>query len=160
MVISTHSVVGGVTAGVLTGVPFLGFLVGILTHYILDYFPHWDYRLRTTHGEAMNAKNLYFDLTRLILDAFLALVFLSIVFWFGSLSLIVVLSGALGGILPDIFQLIYKKIIKTEPFESFQKIHDFFHTSNKIQPLKGILVQVFLILFFVFLGLSFPSPVV
>jgi len=95
---STH-LVAGAAAGIMAESPAEGFVLGVLTHVILDLIPHHDHESVTT----------------CILDCVLGTaVFLAVIAVFHPEMKII--WGALGGVLPDIeiamyhFRLIRKRV--------------------------------------------------
>jgi hypothetical protein len=142
-------VVGGALAQISKANPILAFVMGFLSHYILDIIPHWDYPLLSSSksktgnpldGEIVIGRGFLVDLVKVGADF---LIGLSIVLFFfepngfsillNPLALIKspILWGSFGGILPDILQFIYYKT-KREPLTSFQKFHDFMHSRMRL----------------------------
>lgn len=60
MLFAAHLIVGG-TVGQLIGNPIVAFIVGIISHFILDHIPHTDHSRNKSH--IREAIFLIFDLT-------------------------------------------------------------------------------------------------
>lgn len=52
MTLATHIVAGAAAAKIFSANPAQAFLVGCLSHYILDSIVHWDYKLRAFPSES------------------------------------------------------------------------------------------------------------
>lgn len=156
MILSTHSIVGAATA-VASSNPITGFIAALLSHYILDTIPHWQYNLKSRKlsekkdeiVDMVVGKNLFYDFLRIGIDIMFRLLISLLFIWNGSIdNLILILSGVAGGVLPDALQFLYLKI-KKEPLISIHRFHGYFH--NKLdwskKPLLGISIQVVIILF-------------
>jgi len=156
MTLTTHSVVGGALAKALTINPVIAFAVGVAGHYLIDSLPHWEYNLcsaKLDPNDRMNddmvlGRNFIFDLGKIGLDFLLGLLLAVLFFYDPSRpeSLFVVLAGVAGGVMPDFLQFVYMKT-RCEPFKTFQKLHDYFHTSLqlKTRPYLNIIIQTLVI---------------
>ena len=116
----------------------------------MDAIPHWHYKL------ASYVKNLEDPLKDDIGTDGLAGFVLAVYFFKGKDGFLnpssPVLAGALGGILPDLFQFTYWKIRK-EPLLALQKFHLFIHTKKHIVgALPEIIYQVVIIVVAIFLS--------
>lgn len=148
MIITTHSVVGAVSAYSLTNNPVLALLIGIVSHFVLDAIPHWDYPLNANEPNP-TLKGFVIDIMRVSLDLILG--FLLVLLFVQGLTTFnpIVWAGALGGIIPDIFQFLGRRLPKT-PLFIFVKFHDIFHTKKELKEhyIYGILFQVLLVALF------------
>jgi hypothetical protein len=45
--LSTHAIVGGAIASLISSHPLLAAVAGFTSHFVIDAIPHWDYRLRS-----------------------------------------------------------------------------------------------------------------
>jgi len=152
MILSTHSVVGAVSAYSLTNNPFIALLVGIVSHFVLDAIPHWDYTLNTNEPNP-TIKGFVIDAARVSLD--LTLGFLLVLLFVQGINDFnpIIWAGVLGGIIPDIFQFLGRRLPKT-PLFLFVKFHDIFHTKKELKAhyLYGVLFQFFVVVLFLFLS--------
>ncbi|MCX6702284.1 MAG: hypothetical protein NTW60_00180, partial [Candidatus Wolfebacteria bacterium] len=133
MILTAHMLTGGAIGRLVPQNPLLAFILGFLSHFILDAIPHSEYELKSLirnkeNHEAQDmvlGKNFARDIFVIGLDFFLGIFLCLVIFKNGvgifdpSLSM---LSGALGGALPDALQFLYFKIRK-EPFTTLQKFH-------------------------------------
>lgn len=154
MVLGAHAIIGGAVASATGFDPSLSLVAGWASHYLCDYFPHWDYKLRSAKVDLANPLNndlvlgrdFCFDLVKLFSDVLLGLALVLI--FFVNLAkpenLPAVMAGAIGGLLPDLFQFVYMKL-RREPFTTMQKIHNRVHSPSKKlkeKPLLGFLFQL------------------
>jgi hypothetical protein len=155
MTLTTHAVVGA-TLATLTPNPVLGFIIGFGSHYFLDAIPHWSYAVESIKKDEKNSlntsmtisKDSYNDLLKIGIDGIFGLLLsFVLVGMFHSHSFLVILMGALGGMTPDALQFCYWNW-KHEPLITFQRLHNWAHTSKRIddKPVIGILSQVLIIL--------------
>jgi hypothetical protein len=160
MTLTTHAVVGAAVAKIIGVNPAFGFLGGMASHYVLDSIIHWDYRLKSKcmdfekPAEEFPVKRIFYDINFFIdllkVGIDLALGFVLVFLFFprpDSYMNYILLSGAVGGVLPDLLQFVYFKF-KKEPFITFQKIHTWAHSQKKLDnfPVLGFSLQAFIIL--------------
>ena len=141
MLFTTHSIVGA-AVGVATGNPALGFAIGFLSHHVLDSIPHFDQgsfyisRQRAPYlGKFAESERDGFngrDWVMLIIDMFLAITAFSLILFLNpQKSWLLILAGALGGLMPDIIgssPLWPKKMAeKIKLAGVYRKFHSFFH---------------------------------
>lgn len=163
MTLTTHMVAGAAAARLFATHPVQAFLIGWLSHYILDAIVHWDYPLSAytspkndpTSASIYFNKSLFFDLFKTGLDALLGLiaVFLIVLPESKTLPLFVFL-GAAGGLVPDFLQFVYG-VSKLKMLGVLQRFHHFMHAegSFKNRPIIGISFQIgIIILIAVFLA--------
>jgi hypothetical protein len=151
MVLATHAFAGGILAAAITGNPAGAFAVGIVSHFLLDAIPHWDYfdklrssRVSENYLEADMVVNKYFwsDLLIIFADCLFGVILLASVVFFRKYLLVPALFGMIGGIIPDTFHFLYFKI-RREPFTSIEKFHHFIHADKKkIKSAPGIAFQL------------------
>lgn len=99
MTLSTHAAVGIIIAE-WTGNPLLGFIIALISHYVLDMVPHGDEFVywRYIHNKDDRIAKTAATIDILILSLILTLLLTYGDDFHGSLTLL----GALGGILPDL----------------------------------------------------------
>ena len=156
MVLATHAVTGAALAQLVPEHPFAAFCIGFCSHFILDTIPHWDYPLKSNRenkenrlaGDIVVGKDLASDLMKIGSDATLGII-LSIFFFFPHTPMqsLVLLCGAIGGMLPDPLQFAYYKIRK-EPLISLQKFHMWIHAKLHLKdyPLPGATLQLLFVI--------------
>jgi hypothetical protein len=154
MTLATHIVIAGaITRPIASAHPLILFAVSLLSHYLADAIPHWDYKIASIDEKAKeNVDTLEWqfkdprfwkDVTRFAFDA---LVGFGILLFFTHPQTLpeflkIVLIAA-GGVLPDFLQAVYFTR-KAEFLKFAQRIHDFFHTNIRLgpYPLIGIPFQ-------------------
>lgn len=155
MTLGTHAVVGASIAALLPTHPALAFFGGFISHFILDSIPHWDYPLRSLQGrdgpkmdrDLRLGKSFIIDLFRVGIDALIGIT-VALLLFHGSRSFpYVLLSGAVGAMVPDALQFVYFKLRK-QPLISLQRFHIFIHAVNDLndRPFLGIACQVAIVL--------------
>lgn len=147
MFLTVHATAGA-AVGALAGNPTAGFLLGILSHAVLDIIPHGDEALgpqcaghSCTHGDEMRF------IARLgIIDGVVMLAVLTLLLqpW-TVLPSWSVLAGIAGAILPDVLQGLGYFQLRTKVFARFKEWHDVVHV--KIIPFEtpvavGMLTQL------------------
>ena len=166
MILSAHAVVGAGLAVVAKANPLTAFVMGFLSHFVLDAIPHWDYPLKSGSGgrsapmyeDMAIGKDFIFDLLKIIADALLGIALVMFVFKpeFRSLSDILtsgIYWGVVGGMLPDFLQFLYFKI-KREPLITLQHFHAWIHEKEKKLNDRNIIgpaLQIVLIIFCIYL---------
>lgn len=145
MVLATHLVVGVSLAQVFApSKPVLGFGLGLVSHFLFDALPHWDYQL---NSQFKNGKTFISDLVKISTDLALGLLIMATVFWLAGLSWSWSVGfGAGGAVLPDLCQFAYAKL-RWRPLRYLQIFHQAVHTKIELRgrPLAGISAQLLLI---------------
>ncbi len=157
MILSPHAIVGAAIANLAPEHPELGFVLAVGSHYMLDMIPHRDYDIdgffdRDAKSFKSIIRNFKAQLTLLMIAADFA-VGIGIAFLIFARSparALATLLGILGGVLPDLLQFFYYTF-KKRPWTITQKVHDFFHSENRMldKPVTGSVVQVCAIILFV-----------
>jgi len=141
MIISVHFLAGGVI-GEAIGNPFLAFLLGIVLHFVLDAIPHFDNVLK--NGK-WNYRQVIFTALDAAATAWILFVYLKPDIYLAS----PLLWGALGGVLPDLFDNIpFLTIRNTKLGKPFHKFHNSIH-SKPPGWFIGSLTQILVVIFFV-----------
>lgn len=140
MILLSHSIIGVAAASVFPSNPMLAFSVALASHYIMDAIPHWDYKLLSSkedsktplNNDIVIGENFIFDLRNVFIDALLGVIISFLLFYFFGFghSVLILIVGIIGGIIPDILQFVYFKIRK-EPFKSLYIFHNFIHSCHK-----------------------------
>jgi len=151
MILTTHAVTGATLATLMPSNPILGFAIGFGSHFVLDSIPHWDYSLKSSkrdkekplNSDLVINKDFFKDLIKIGIDGLLGLT-LSLLL-LGVLrhqSILVILCGAIGGMMPDFLQFVYFKW-RHEPLVSLQKFHIWMHAKRNLKnkPVLGIFYQ-------------------
>lgn len=139
MTLTAHAITGAALASLTPSQPLLGFAVGFASHFILDAIPHWDYRLASVKEDKNNPMNddmeingdFVKDIFKIGLDGLIGLLFSYLIFGiYMKFSIIAILCGAIGAMLPDALQFVYMKW-RHEPLKSLQKFHRWIHADKK-----------------------------
>ncbi len=145
MTLATHIVVAGAvvhTVGIQS--PWWAIPIAIATHYAADAIPHHDYAPEMITQDPKNLMDIRVsfaphlilkDTVKIGTDAAVGLGSLFL-FWNTGPETArtpLLLSAALGGILPDALQMIYG--IWKKPLAWIQRIHDFFHHPDRTREL-------------------------
>lgn len=158
MTLATHIVIAAAVTKPLTLSPFIGFFIGVISHYLSDAIPHWDYRLHSILDKGLDAPSedkrtidyalFVKDIRNTALDFFIGLGVALFLFWPITMQeFLYVLLVSFGGVLPDFLQGVY--FTGKAPFlKPVQKFHDLMHTDIKLgrYPLIGIPLQAVIVL--------------
>jgi hypothetical protein len=146
MILSTHAVVGGALASLLPSHPVAAFAVGFASHFVIDAIPHWDYPLRSislgpgARNQVRFTPALARDVAMTAFDAVVGLV-IAIVFFATPSTIVAVLAGAVGAMLPDALQFVHT-LYPHEPLASLQRLHRWFHTKHQLRWPIGVSSQM------------------
>lgn len=150
MILIPHEIVGAAITNIFPDHPVFGFSLALASHYALDMIPHSDYDIggfidtdaKTVKSIFRNTK-AYFDMIFVGFDIFLGGLLSFLFFVRDEKTLYLTLLGIIAGILPDFLQFVYLKW-KVQPWIFFQKIHDMFHSPNKMKEniVLGYVLQV------------------
>ncbi len=151
--ITPHTIVGA-AVGSVTGNSGVAFLLGFLSHHLLDALPHID--LNNFYHEA-NVDRRYNRLDYLVigLDALVAVLVLWVFFRFGSHGGGGYWWGALGGITPDLIDNHpWRQITRQWPLlKQYHRFHHWFHLPTKFQTkyfALAMTVQILVVLLGIF----------
>lgn len=157
MTLTTHIVAGAAGARLFASSPVEGFIIGWLSHYVLDSIIHWDYPLASANPEIFTAesngklslknKAVIGDFIKVSIDVllgfFLAFTFLD---YRSDPRYLLILAGGLGSVIPDFLQFVFV-VWKNKYIRHFQRFHNMLHAKTDIndRPILGIASQVALI---------------
>jgi len=150
MILTPHSIVGAAIANLMPENPELGFALAYASHYALDVIPHRDYDIdhffdkdQKTFRSIFTSAKAGMNLLIIGFDFLIGAGICFLLFVRNRQTLIATLAGIAGGVLPDVLQFIYFTF-QNHPWKIFQKIHDFFHSADKMidRPVQGIVVQI------------------
>src|SRR4051812_31540781 len=116
MTLATHAITGAAIASFMPTHPVAAFAAGFASHFLLDAIPHYDYPIfsDSIHPKKKDSpvkidRTLIIDAIDFSVDGIIGIA-LSVYLFVFPASLIVILAGAVGGILPDPLQVVAKKI--------------------------------------------------
>jgi len=159
MILTTHAIVGAAAGRIFTN-PFLAFVAGFASHFLADSIPHWDYHLNAFDPDKREKENKVFtrefaaDAARFLPDLIIGIIAAIFIFRSGNnllYSPVSLLAGILGGLLPDMLEMIYLKF-HTKFLSGLSDFHNFIHHRTKLTPFKGLTTQVLTIIIVVILS--------
>jgi hypothetical protein len=165
LTLTTHAIVGGAIASMMTSHPILGIGLAFMSHFILDALPHWDYPIRSSSinpkiaGPMKYDRDLLIDVLVIGLDASLGLG-LALFLFASRETCLLVFCGACAAILPDALQFAYMRFPR-EPLVSLQRFHRWAHTSRSMNKrlVIGVLSQLVFVVIIV-LAVRIVSPLI
>lgn len=146
MLLSVHATVGAII-GENVGTPLLAFVLGFISHFILDIIPHGDEALiKAYRNNFKNRGMLYL----IIFDIISTFILLSLLFYFKQINFNpIVIWGIIGTVIPDFMVGVYE--ITNKHFKRTHKLHYWIHDGLNLKttwtmPLKmGLIVQIIII---------------
>lgn len=146
MLFTTH-ILAGAALGATTDSPGIAFGIGLVSHHLLDWIPHFD------TGSLFNGKKRPKNLTPqeffiASLDVMMGLGFLAII-WLTTNQPITIFWGAIGGVIPDLadnIPVVKDKFRQTTFGSWFHAFHVKFHKTLPIAKIIGGLAIQFLII--------------
>ncbi len=160
MLFTTHAIVGA-AIGAASPNPTLGFILGALSHHVLDSIIHFDQGSLHRDPQGPNYLNRRFfvpkikftptDWKMLFSDFALAGVLFGFILFSKPLEALPhIIAGTLGGLFPDLLHgspLWSAKLIKKNRLVAkYNSLHTFFHwTAGLKQKYLGLLTQIILI---------------
>jgi hypothetical protein len=158
MTLATHIVAGAVAAKFISNHPVEAFVVGAVSHYLLDTIPHWDYKINSFVAPDENKplekkvrfdKGIFLDIGKVVLDVFIGFALIFVLNFFVSenpLNIWLLFAAAIGGAAPDFAQFLYG-LWKVWPLKKIQDLHNWVHAKIKLdnRPEVGVPLQFILI---------------
>lgn len=163
MILVTHSIIG-TSLGVLQSSPYAAFFVGLVSHFLTDMIPHWEYSVAGLK-KAAEKSELKKTLLKIFLDGLLGVVAPIWIFSIGGFvtdwqSFLVLFAAILGAMIPDALQGVKLVFNKNRLLHVYQTMHDSIHyaifkdnLNMREHPVLGITLQV--LLCFGFLAFAF-----
>ncbi len=153
MILATHAIIGGAIGKLLPNHPILAFTLGFASHFVADAIPHWHYPLfsaKIDKKDPMNNDMLFnkwfvVDLFNIGIDCLLGIA-VAVVFLHPPIaldaSLVSILAGAIGAVIPDALQFVFWKL-PDRPLRALQRFHIWIHSKTDIDAyhLSGIAMQ-------------------
>ena len=156
MTLATHAIVGAAAASLTPARPLWGFILGFVSHFLIDAIPHWHYPLGSIEKDKANQlnndmsvfdKKFPLDLFKMGSDALLGML-LSLFFFKAQYPYIfsAAFIGAVAGVLPDALQFVHMKW-RHEPMISLQRFHLWIHAKKDLddQTFRGVSYQILII---------------
>ena len=124
MTLTTHATLGAVI-GRAVGTPFLAFLFGFISHFLIDMVPHGDTGL--SDNFRVHKRKRKQAVAYVVVDAVVAIFFVLLLANTRDIDSVRTFSwGIVGAVLPDLLVGIYQ-ITKTRLLRWFNTLHFFFH---------------------------------
>ena len=155
MTLTTHSIIAAAATKPLAAMnPILAFVIAIISHYLSDAIPHWDYPLTSIENPEnkenrrweFNRKAIIRDVSSMAFDGMLGIAIVVIAVRPATAhEWIWVIAAIIGGSLPDFLQGLY--IFTLKFLRHHQWLHDIFHTNIRLgpYPLVGIPFQLVIV---------------
>jgi hypothetical protein len=145
-----HFFTGASLASTLSSNPTSSFLIGFLSHHLLDYLPHFDTNLFKEKGE--NIKTWPKEAWFLVIFEFFDFLVLYLLFFYNHKNLwLNSFFGGLGGIFPDIISIFFRSFYQTE--NKIVKNYLYLHTKkfHFRKPIEKNLILATIMYFLVFI---------
>jgi len=124
MTLTTHATLGAVI-GHAVGIPYLAFIFGFISHFLIDMIPHGDTGL--SDNFRVHKRRRKHVVAFVMIDAIIALFFVLLLANTRDIESMRTFSwGIVGSVLPDFLVGIYD-ITKTPLLRWFNKLHFYFH---------------------------------
>lgn len=124
MTLTTHAAIGA-AIGSAVGNPFIGFILGLLSHFLVDMIPHGDTQLADLFRIHKKRRKLL--VAYVTVDAVLAMYLVMAVFLVRTDGTHIAFAAAVAGsMLPD-FLVGLGDLWRFGPLKKFVKLHFFFH---------------------------------
>jgi len=120
----------GVVIGVQSPNVWTAFCFGLISHYILDFLPHWDYL------NSLKVNNKLKMFVKIGLDFIIGVIIIFILIWDYPQKLII-MSALIGSLLPDVLEFFYANL-KMKWFRPFHNFHLKVHHWKELSFLKGM----------------------
>lgn len=153
MLIATHAAVGALVAQ-HSPHAFAAFIVGFLSHLLIDMIPHGDAHLYEQYQRREDSKHVRKALLKVSYDALAAVMIIAWVFAYVPIvSPKIIAWGIIGSILPDLLVGIYE-VWKHPLLRWFHTLHFTFHNyfvirRRDITLRRGLMLQVILLFFLI-----------
>jgi len=150
MIIIFHFLIGSI---LITIIPdfLLAFLIILITHYLLDFLPHWEYSIKNIKKKKW--KKSLPDFLKIVLDFAIGILIVSIFFKNPFIPLI----GGFLGVLPDgliFLQLVIPNKMLNLHSSFHNKIHILKNNKNPLIVIAGLLIKVLIITIFILFSMQ------
>jgi len=131
MLLAPHIIIGALI-GTKTKKPLLIIILGLLSHFILDKIPHWDYSIyNIRHFSTIQNYNLLFDdISKILIDIFIGLLIVVLVLHKKNMlnknHIPYIVLGIFVSLLPDILWSL-NVLIKNNMLNKFTNFHNNLH---------------------------------
>lgn len=147
MILTPH-ILAGALIGARTNSLSTAFIFGLVSHYLLDQVPHWDYNVKKVEDGSKNFQAVVHWL-KIGLDFLLPF----LIFGLSApdeRTFFLSLSGATGAALPDFLMFLSWRVPSSKILNSFETFHHNNHTKIKLGLSEGLVSYAFILaLFFI-----------
>ena len=146
MLMTVHAIVGAAIGQQVDNI-YLSFIIGFLSHFVLDLIPHGDSELIDGYYKKEKVRKM---IGLVVIDAIAMAVLILLLFSYKSADFTnkySVIFGILGSILPDFIVGIAE--LSKKHFQNFYRFHTQIHTYiKKINPtlFDGVIMQIIVLL--------------
>lgn len=150
MFLTTHAAIGAIGAQYAPN-PLWGFVIGFVSHFIIDMIPHGDAHLYEGYKSRAKVRKA---IAYVSMDAVAGIILVSWLFTSVPINNpTIVLFGVLGGVLPDLLVGLYE-IVRHKWLKSFCNFHFFFHNffvhrKRDVRLRHGIIMQIAFLAFLI-----------
>ena len=141
MVIIPH-MLAGAAIGAHSPNVWAAFCFGLLSHYLLDSLPHWEYL------DSLKVSK-FSQLIKIFIDFIIGSIIIVFLFLSSSFNIIII-SGIIGALLPDFIEFLYVNF-KIKLFRPLSIFHHKIHYYKKVSFLKGSISQTIIVIISVIL---------
>ncbi len=153
MLLITHAITGVALASIQKSVP-AAFVIGLVSHYLLDMIPHFDHVV-----EPLQQKNdrraIEKTLALIALDGIASVIVPLILFWPINLAqFLIIFVAIMGSTLPDFLQGVHLVFPKNKFIAKHQQFQEWIHAKIRINHIPHIAIplQVGFNLLFIWFG--------
>jgi len=132
MILIPHMLVGA-AIGAQTSNVWVAFSLGLISHYLMDVFPHWEY---LTEVNAFNSDHV----KKILLDFVIGIILVLVLVWFNP-NIMIILIAVIGSILPDFLHGICFNF-KIKWLRPHLIIHHKIHASKRLSFWQGMPIIV------------------
>jgi hypothetical protein len=146
MILTTHAIVGGALASLFPTHPIVVIAASFASHFAIDAIPHWDYPLQYISVRSGHRNHLKWerpilqDAALIAFDACAGLA-LAVGFFSEHAPVVVIMLGAIAGMLPDPLQFVHS-LHPHEPLATLQRFHWWIHSKRKLDWPIGVSSQI------------------
>jgi hypothetical protein len=146
MFIAGHTAAGALIGQQVAENPLLGFILGFVSHFLLDLIPHGDrHHVVDYFGQKSMLKKIY---NAILVDSVVSVILVAVLMSYTTLNRIGMAWAIIGSVLPD-FLVGLNELAKDSRIKWFSKFHFKIHNAliHKIhvKPLPGAIGQVIVI---------------
>lgn len=145
MILTPHILIGALV-GAQSANPIAALVFGIVSHYLLDQIPHWEYDVEKIEQKASGLK-IVKPWLKIALDVLFPVF---VIGWLAPNEQILLISwaGAIGGALPDFLQFLRWRIPSSKILLWHKTFHDNNHTKTELGLSDGLVSYIIILVLF------------